>query len=271
MSADRPDILRRIIARKHEEVAARAAAVPVDRLRARADVASPTRGFARAIADTAARGEPAVIAEAKRASPSKGVIRAAFDPAAIAASYQAGGATCLSVLTDVDFFQGEDAHLVAARGACGLPVLRKDFVVDPYQVVEARALGADCVLLIVAALDDATLAALCAEAMALGMDVLVEVHDHGELSRALALKGAHGREPLLGINNRDLRTFEVSLDTTLGMLGRIPAGRTVVTESGIASRADVARMRSAGVPAFLVGEAFMRAPDPGSALRALFG
>jgi indole-3-glycerol phosphate synthase len=199
------------------------------------------------------------------------VIRPDYDPAAIAASYQAGGATCLSVLTDVDFFQGADAHLVAARGACGLPVLRKDFTVDPYQVVEARALGADCILLIVAALDDAALADLCARAMSLGMDVLVEVHDGAELDRALRLPPVDGRLPLLGINNRDLRTFDVSLDTTRSLRGRVPPDRPLVTESGIATPGDVARMRAAGVPAFLVGEALMRAPDPGVALRTLFG
>ncbi|GAB3735112.1 indole-3-glycerol phosphate synthase TrpC [Luteimonas pelagia] len=270
MSAAPPDILRRIIARKHEEVAARAAGMPIARLRERAAAASAPRGFARALEDAAARGAPAVIAEVKKASPSKGVIRPAFDPAEIAASYQAGGATCLSVLTDVDFFQGADAHLVAARAACGLPVLRKDFTVDPYQVVEARALGADCILLIVAALDDASLERLSAEAIALRMDVLVEVHDRAELERALRLGPVDGRHPLLGVNNRDLRTFDVSLDTTLELRRRVAPGRTLVTESGIATRGDVARMRAAGVPAFLVGETFMRAPDPGRALRALF-
>jgi indole-3-glycerol phosphate synthase len=212
-----------------------------------------------------ARGEAAVVAEAKRASPSKGVIRADFDPAAIAGSYEAGGAACLSVLTDVDFFQGADAYLVAARGACSLPVLRKDFVVDEYQLHEARALGADAVLLIAAALDDAQLAGFAALATDLGLDALAEVHDGAELERVLRLP-----LPLVGINNRDLRTFGVSLDTTLALKDRVPADRVLVTESGILSPDDVQRMRAAGVHAFLVGEAFMRAPDPGAALRELF-
>lgn len=264
------DILQRILQRKREEVDERMRAVPLAELHARARDAAPVRGFGDALRAKAAAGHAAVIAEVKKASPSKGLIRPDFDPAAIARSYEAGGAACLSVLTDVDFFQGADAYLQQARAACSLPVLRKDFVVDPYQVAEARALGADCILLIVAALDDVALRALCAQAFALGMDVLVEVHDGDELDRALALAPVHGRAPLLGVNNRDLRSFDVSLETTLALRGRVPADRMLVTESGIATGADVARMRTAGVDAFLVGETFMRADDPGAALRALF-
>lgn len=273
--APRADILERILRRKREEIADRAARVPLAELEARARAADAPRGFVRALESRIVRGRPAVIAEVKKASPSKGVIRADFNPAAIARSYEAGGATCLSVLTDVDFFQGADAHLQAARAACTLPVLRKDFVVDPYQIVEARALGADCILLIVAALDDAALHALCAQAMALGLDVLVESHDADEFARALAIPATDGRLPLLGVNNRDLRSFAVSLDTTLALkhgAEKDPSfdARQLVTESGIATRDDVARMRAAGIHAFLVGEAFMRADDPGAALHALF-
>lgn len=267
--SDTPDVLRRILQRKVEEVAARAAMAPLRELAARAADAGHVRGFAAAIEAKAAAGGAAVIAEVKKASPSKGVIRADFNPAAIARSYEAGGAACLSVLTDVDFFQGHDAYLQQARGACALPVLRKDFVVDAYQVVESRALGADCVLLIVAALDDARLADFGAQALALGMDVLVEVHDETELARALARLPADPRV-LLGINNRSLRSFEVSLDTTLSLLGAVPGGRRVVTESGIATVDDVRAMRTVHVDAFLVGEALMRADDPGHALRELF-
>jgi indole-3-glycerol phosphate synthase len=266
------DVLRRILEVKVTEVAEARGRVPLPALRreaeaSRADAASPIqpRGFGAALRATLADGRPAVIAEVKKASPSRGVLRADFDPAAIAASYERGGAACLSVLTDVQFFQGDPRFLGIARDACALPVLRKDFLIDPYQVYEARCWGADCVLLIVAALDDGRLAELEDCALGLGMDVLVEVHDAGELDRALRL-----RTPLLGINNRDLRTFEVSLRTTLSQLPRIPADRLVVTESGILSREDVRTMRDAGVDAFLVGEAFMRAPDPGDALRDLF-
>lgn len=266
----RADILQRILDRKAEEIAERAARVPLDALRARLADAPPVRGFAAALAAKRAAGQPAVIAEIKKASPSKGVIRPDFDPPAIARSYAVAGAACLSVLTDVDFFQGADAYLQQARAACALPVLRKDFTVDPYQIVEARALGADCILLIVAALDDAQLSSLYREAMAIGLDVLVEVHDGDELRRALALPAIDGREALIGVNNRNLRTFEVSLDTTLSLLAAMPAGRPLITESGIATRDDVARMRDAGIDGFLVGESFMRDPDPGAALQRLF-
>ncbi len=260
------DILTTILARKAEEVAARSRVRPLARLRELAAQQPPARGFVRALREKLAAGAPAVIAEAKKASPSKGLIRPDFDPAAIARSYEAAGAACLSVLTDADFFQGSDACLQQARAACALPVLRKDFTVDPYQVVEARALGADCILLIVAALDDARLRDLAALADELGLDVLVEVHDRVELERALRLPC-----PLIGVNNRNLRTFEVSLAITLALKDLVPAGRLLVTESGIATREDVARMRQAGVHAFLVGESFMREPDPGAALQRLFG
>jgi indole-3-glycerol phosphate synthase len=259
------DILHTILQRKREEVAARNAVLPLRELEARVADAPPVRGFATAVEAKIAAGLPAVIAEIKKASPSKGVIRADFDPVAIARSYAAGGAACLSVLTDADFFQGADGYLQQARAACALPVLRKDFVVDAYQVHEARVLGADCILLIVAALDDAHLAELGSLAMDLGMDVLVEVHDVDELERALQVPAK-----LLGINNRNLRTFEVSLETTLGLRDAVPRDRILVTESGIVAPADVARMRTAGVEAFLVGEAFMRDPEPGAALQRLF-
>ena len=261
----RDDILQKILARKAEEVASRAAARPLAEVRAAAQAQPPVRGFAAAIEARIAAGDPAVIAEVKKASPSRGVIRPDFDPAGIARSYAAGGAACLSVLTDRDFFQGGDADLQQARGACALPVLRKDFTIDRYQVYEARALGADCILLIVAALSDGQLAELCGVAMEQGLDVLVEVHDIDELERAIQVPA-----PLLGINNRSLRSFEVSLDTTLALRNAVPRDRRLVTESGIHAAADVARMRAAGVEAFLVGEAFMREPDPGHALRSLF-
>lgn len=264
--ADTPDILQKILLRKAEEVAARRAGCDLDTLKRRCADVPPVRGFAAALARRIDDGGAAVIAEIKKASPSKGVLRADFRPADIARSYERGGAACLSVLTDVDFFQGADAYLRQARDACALPVLRKDFTVDPYQVYEARALGADCILLIVAALDDARLGDLLALATGLGMDALVEVHDRAELERALATPAA-----LIGVNNRNLRTFETRLETTLELLPTVPADRLLVTESGILAPADVRRMRDAGVHAFLVGEAFMKAPDPGERLAALFG
>lgn len=260
------DILQRIVAVKHQEVAAARARRDLASLRAEAEARTDVRGFLAALRSARAAGRAAVIAEVKKASPSKGVIREHFVPAEIAASYARHGAACLSVLTDEGFFQGHADYLRQARAACALPVLRKDFMVDAYQVYEARAMGADCILLIAASLDDGLMAELEACAMDLGMDVLVEVHDGDELDRALKLE-----TPLVGINNRNLRTFEVSLDTTLGLLSRVPADRLLVTESGILVPADVQRMRGHDVQAFLVGEAFMRAADPGAALAALFG
>jgi indole-3-glycerol phosphate synthase len=260
------DILQRIVAVKHEEIAAARAARSLSSLRDDAEARRDVRGFEAALRGKVAAGRAAVIAEVKKASPSKGVLREVFVPAEIAASYARHGAACLSVLTDQRFFQGSAAFLQQARAACELPVLRKDFIVDAYQVFEARAMGADAILLIAACLDDALMADLEATALTLGMSVLVEVHDGAELERALRLK-----TPLVGINNRNLRTFEVSLDTTLQLLPRVPADRLLITESGILAAADVARMRAAGVHAFLVGEAFMRAPDPGAALALLFG
>ena len=264
------DILDKIVAVKREEIAAARRKRPLDVVRADAESRVLTRDFAGALRAKIAAGQAAVIAEVKKASPSKGVLRAEFIPADIAQSYAEGdgktSAACLSVLTDRQFFQGEPDFLKQARASCDLPVLRKDFMVDAYQIYESRAMGADCILLIAACLDDAQMAELEAIARSLDMAVLVEVHDRAELDRALRLK-----TPLVGINNRNLRTFEVSLDTTLGMLKHVPADRLLVTESGILSRADVKTMRDAGVHAFLVGEAFMRAPDPGEALAALFG
>lgn len=259
-------VLTRILARKAEEVAEARSTVPLAQLQDRAAAQPPVRGFANALRERIRSRQPAVIAEIKKASPSKGIIRADFDPVAIACSYEAGGATCLSVLTDVDFFQGSNDYLVAARGACNLPVLRKDFTVDPYQVIEARAIGADCILLIVAALDQEALVQLHDLARSLDLDVLVEVHDAAELERALALD-----TPLIGINNRNLHTFNTALDTTLNLLGSIPRDRLVITESGIHSPEDVALMLDNGVFGFLVGEAFMRADEPGMRLRSLFG
>ncbi len=260
------DILQRIVEVKRQEVAAARLRRSQASLRGEAESRRDVRGFAAALRAKLALGLPAVIAEVKKASPSKGVMREHFVPAEIAASYAEHGAACLSVLTDERFFQGSAEHLRQARAACALPVLRKDFMIDSYQVVEAAAMGADCILLIAACLDDGLMAALEACAMGLGLDVLVEVHDGAELDRALRLK-----TPLLGINNRNLHTFEVTLATTIALLPRVPADRLLVTESGILGPADVSRMRAAGVHAFLVGEAFMRAADPGTALAELFG
>ena len=259
------DILEKIVAVKREEIAAAQRKKPLDMVRADAESRLLTRDFEGALRAKIAKGLPAVIAEIKKASPSKGVIRADFIPADIAQSYAEHGAACLSVLTDRDFFQGSPDYLKQARASCDLPVLRKDFMVDAYQVYEARVMGADCILLIAACLDDAKMAELEALAHSLGMAVLVEVHDGAELERALKLK-----TPLVGINNRNLRTFEVSLSNTLDLLPRVPADRLLVTESGVLGAADVKTMRDAGVHAFLVGEAFMRAPDPGAALADVF-
>jgi len=254
-------VLERIVAAKRAEVARARAQAPLAMVQARARAASPARDFVGALR---AR-RPAVIAEIKKASPSRGVLREEFDPAAIARSYERAGAACLSVLTDREFFQGAADHLVAARAACALPVLRKDFVIERYQVFESRALGADCILLIAACLTSAEMNELEQSAMDLGMAVLVEVHDANELEAAAKLK-----TPLIGINNRNLRTFETRLETTLALLPQVPRGRIVVTESGILAATDVQRMRGAGVETFLVGEAFMRAADPGTALQDLF-
>jgi len=265
MTVDAPTILRKILARKREEVAARSARVSLGSLEQRTTEQGDPRGFALAMQRQVAAGDAAVIAEVKKASPSKGVIREDFQPAQIAQSYERGGATCLSVLTDIDFFQGSDEFLQQARDACSLPVLRKDFTVDPYQVVEARAIGADAVLLIVAALEQSQMLELAHSAQEVGIDVLVEVHDRAELDRALELA-----TPLVGINNRDLHTFDMRLETTLELLPHIPDDRLVITESGIHGREDVALMRERDVHAFLVGEAFMRAEQPGEKLRELF-
>lgn len=260
-----PDILKKILLRKEEEIAAGQQRVAAAELRAMAVDMPACRGFVASMQTRIQAGEAAVIAEAKKASPSKGVIREDFNPAHIAASYEQGGAACLSVLTDQDFFQGHNDYLKQARAACSLPVIRKDFIIDRYQIDEARAMGADCVLLIVAALGDAQLADLYGYAVGLGLDVLVEVHDAEELQRSLPLGAT-----LVGINNRDLRTFATSLNTTIDLLGQIPDDRIVVTESGIHGPEDVALMRQHNVNAFLVGEAFMRAEEPGQKLRELF-
>jgi indole-3-glycerol phosphate synthase len=263
--SDTPDILKRILARKVEEIDERIRNTGMEELARRLAEAGTPRGFINRLQEKLQTGQAAVIAEIKKASPSRGLLRKDFDPGQIAASYEKGGAACLSVLTDIDFFKGADAYLQQARAACSLPVLRKDFIVDPYQVYEARVLGADAVLLIVAALNDAMLLELLQLTTHLGMDALVEVHDAGELERALATPA-----PLLGINNRDLRSFETSLDVTLDLLEHIPEDRIVVTESGIHTVEDVALMRARGVNAFLVGEAFMKASEPGERLAELF-
>ena len=264
------DILERIIAVKRQEIAAAKAAVSESALQqqlssAKAQPGRTPRGFVAAIRAKHQMGKPAVISEIKRASPSKGLLRDPYDPATIAIDYEQSGAACLSVLTDKEFFQGLPEHLQAARATCSLPVLRKDFMLDPYQVLQARHWGADCILLIVAALSDGQMQELEAAAMSLGMDVLLEAHDAAELERALAC-----RSPLVGINNRNLRTFETRLETTLDLVSRVPGDRILVTESGIHGPADVARMRAAGVQTFLVGEAFMRAKSPGEELFRLF-
>jgi len=259
------DILHTILRRKHEEVAQARARIALEPLRAQAEACGAQRDFVASLRQRHAAGHAGVIAEIKKASPSKGVIRADFRPGEIAASYAAHGAACLSVLTDRDFFQGDPAYLVEARAACSLPVLRKDFLIDAYQVYEARAMGADCILLIAAALNDAQMRDMHAIACELGMAVLIEVHDADELDRALRLD-----TPLIGINNRNLRTFEVDIGTTIGLLPKIGPERIVVAESGILAKTDVDRLRSHHVDTFLVGEAFMRAPSPGEALERLF-
>ena len=259
------DILEKIVVQKAEQVAHQKTQRGLGELEAMLGTASPTRGFADALSTRIGSGNAAVIAECKRASPSKGVIRENYDPAAIATSYQRGGATCLSVLTDEAFFQGSADHLIAAREQCELPVIRKDFMIDPYQIVESRVLGADCILLIVACLSDGQLDELASAATQIGLDVLVEVHDRTELERALRL-----RTPLIGVNNRDLKRFVTDIETTIGLLKDIPDDRLVVTESGIHSVEDVHRLRDHDVHAFLVGEAFMRAEDPGARLGELF-
>lgn len=260
-----PDILQKIITRKVEEVAACAARISLSEIERFARAAAVPRGFIAALERRIAAGQAGVIAEIKKASPSKGVLREDFDPPAIARSYEQGGAACLSVLTDIDFFQGADEYLQQARAACALPVLRKDFMIDPYQVYEARALGADCILLIVSVLEDAQMAGLAEVAEQLGMDVLVETHDAAELERALRLPCR-----MIGINNRNLRTFETRLETTLELLAQVPSDRLIVTESGIHTQADVALMREHHVHAFLIGETFMRAAEPGQKLTELF-
>jgi indole-3-glycerol phosphate synthase len=262
---DTPTVLRKIIARKWEEIAERKQQVSLAQLKLQAAAQAPARGFVAALEKKIAQGKAAVIAEIKKASPSKGVIRAHFVPAELARSYEQGGAACLSILTDVDFFQGADAYLQQARAAVSLPVIRKDFLVDEYQIYEARAMGADCVLLIVSALDEAKLIELNDLAQSIGLDVLVEVHDERELEIALRLPNK-----LIGINNRNLHTFEVTLDTTYQLLDKIDSNRIVITESGILAPADVVAMRAKSVNGFLVGEAFMRAQDPGAALFEFF-
>lgn len=264
--SDTPDILKKILQRKREEIAERSQKISLDKMESMARAAMPVRGFINAIEAKIKQGKPGIIAEIKKASPSKGVIRENFEPVAIARSYEQHGAACLSILTDRDFFQGHEDFLQQARAATKLPVIRKDFIIDSYQVYEARAINADCILLIVSALDDARLNELLALAHQLGMDVLMEVHDREEMQRAIR-SGAR----LIGINNRNLRTFELSLNTTLDMLAMVPADRLLVTESGILAPQDVKLMRDHNVHAFLVGEAFMKAENPGEKLSELFG
>ncbi len=266
MNPETPDVLKKIIARKWQEIDENQTKVSLVELQAQVAQMSATKGFVKALQAKTVTGLPGVIAEVKKASPSKGVLRDPFEPVEIARSYAAYGAACLSVLTDVDFFQGSDAYLKAIREAVDLPILRKDFMVDAYQVWEARAMGADCILLIVSALSDEKMAELYHLAKSLTMDVLIEVHDGDELARALKLDAQ-----MVGINNRNLRTFEVTLETTLGLLDKIPHGTMIVTESGILAQADVALMRAKGIHSFLVGEAFMRADNPGQKMAELFG
>jgi indole-3-glycerol phosphate synthase len=263
--SDTPDILKKIIKRKWQEIEERSAKISTKDLQQQLKTASPCRGFVDSIAAKIEAGKPAVIAEIKKASPSKGLLRENFQPAEIAASYAEGGAACLSVLTDRDFFQGSEDYLQQAREACDLPVIRKDFIIDPYQVYEARTINADCILLIVAVLEQSKLQALTELAHALGMDVLIEVHDAQELKTALTIDAK-----LIGINNRNLRTFETRLETTTELLNQIPENRIVVTESGILTSDDVKKMQNNHIHAFLIGEAFMRANDPGQALTSLF-
>ena len=263
--SDTPDILKKILARKHEEIAERSEKLALEDLKKYAEQASPVRGFIKAIESKLAENKPAVIAEIKKASPSKGVLREDFNPSKIAKTYEANGATCLSILTDADFFQGSENFLKQARSVCELPVIRKDFIIDPYQVYEARMINADCILLIVAALDDDRLKELLALAHELEMDVLMEVHDEAEMKRALATDAK-----LIGINNRSLHTFETNLQTSLSLMEMVPDDRILVTESGIHTKDDVKLMRDNDLHAFLVGEAFMRADDPGEKLAELF-
>jgi len=265
MIANTPDVLKKIVSRKHEEILAARSNISLETLKEQVKSAPPVRGFVNCIKNKINMGSAAVIAEIKKASPSKGVLREDFDPISIAKSYEAGGATCLSVLTDIDFFQGSTEYLIQARANCQLPVLRKDFMVDVYQVYEARAMGADCILLIAACLTDEKMHELSTLAQELEMDVLVEVHDGDELQRALKLS-----LPMVGINNRNLRTFDTTLQTTLDLLEQMTDGRIVVTESGILNRNDVRLMRENNINAFLVGEAFMRSEDPGQRLSELF-
>lgn len=265
MSIDVPDVLKKIVARKKEELIDRRSRISENELEDKIAEQSPARDFAAALMRSIENNQPAVIAEVKKASPSKGVIRENFEPESIALSYERGGASCLSVLTDVDFFQGSDAYLKAARTACSLPVLRKDFTIDTYQITEARAIGADCILLIAAILDDTSLSQFTARAHELSLDVIIEVHNEDEMRRALAIDN-----PLVGINNRDLRDFSTTLETTERLAGMVPPDHLVISESGIHSTTDVATIQNCGVNSFLVGEAFMREPDPGAKLNQMF-